>query len=375
MTTATFAIPWSRSRVFKRIRPWHVVLLFTVLFTLIVLWANSWNPMVFVQIGERYDPTKSNQYSGYDGQFYYQIAKDPLTAWKLVDVPAYRYQRIIYPLLARVLSFGQAGWIPWVLILINLVAIPLGTHILERIMRFYDANRWYALIYGLFMGTLLSLRLDLAEPMAFLFILAAILGLLRNRMWESAFWFSAASLTRETTLLFAAGYFLYLIFQRKISRAVAWGLVSTLPFMAWHMWLRIWLGSWGIGSGGALSSPFEVIPFHGWWGMASTNLPVFVFASFLIFPLAVLPALFSFGVSSFSLHRRVSTPAVWSLWLNAAAFAFLPPSIFYEPDGLDRVTIGLVVAFLYFGAEAPDKRLLKLTLYWLIVITIIYRVL
>ena len=47
---------------------------------------------------------------GYDGQFYYYIAHDPFIlgqSYNHIDFPAYRYQRIIYPLTAWLLSFGQ----------------------------------------------------------------------------------------------------------------------------------------------------------------------------------------------------------------------------------------------------------------------------
>ena len=45
--------------------------------------------------------------AGYDGQFNYAIAADPLHASPALDVPAYRYQRILYPLLVRALALGQ----------------------------------------------------------------------------------------------------------------------------------------------------------------------------------------------------------------------------------------------------------------------------
>src|SRR5258708_26316492 len=46
--------------------------------------------------------------AGYDGQYTYYIAANPLHAAEHLDVPAYRYQRIFHPLFAGLLAFGSA---------------------------------------------------------------------------------------------------------------------------------------------------------------------------------------------------------------------------------------------------------------------------
>jgi hypothetical protein len=373
MQTTPAAISRQRSAILSRVHPWQVVLVFALAYTLVTLGLHAWDPMTLVNVGERFDPSKTHQSLGYDGQFFYQIARDPATAWTLVDVPAYRYQRILYPLLARALALGQPGWIPWTLLLINLVAIPLGTLVTEAILARQGSSRWYALVYGLFIGMLVCLRLDLAEPLAFLLVQLGVWSFLKQRPWQSAAWFGLAALTRETTLLFAAGFFLALLFQKQLLRAVAWGACAILPFALWHGVERLWLGSWGIGSGGALATPFEIVPFRGWWGLALTNFPAFLLLSALVFPMAVLPTALSLVASGRALMRRAATPAVLALLINAAAFAFLPTSNLYEPLGLSRTTLALVVAVLNFGADRRSKRVLQLALFWLITVLFVYK--
>ncbi len=373
MQTTTPAIARQRSDILSRVHPWQVVLVFVLAYTLVTLGLHAWDPMILINIGERFDPSMTQQSLGYDGQFFYQIALDPAHAWTLVDVPAYRYQRILYPLLARALALGQPGWIPWTLLLINLVAIPLGTFFMEATLARQGACRWYALAYGLFIGMLVCLRLDLAEPLAFLLVQLGFWSFLKQHPWQSAAWFGLAAITRETTLLFAAGFFLALLYQKQIARAFAWGACAVLPFALWHAVEKLWLGSWGIGSGGALATPFEFIPFHGWWGLASSDLTAFLLLSVLVFPMAVLPAILSLVASGRALLGRVATPAVLALFLNAAAFAFLPMSNLYEPLGLSRTTLGLVVAVLNFGAERKSRRALNLALFWLITVLFVYK--
>src|SRR5690348_16603456 len=96
----------------------------------------------FINVGTRFlgqsnvssairdDPTyryRSPDGIGYDGQFAYYIALDPPNAHVYMDFPAYRYTRILYPMLARALAFGQPALIPYTLLLINYLAVVGGT--------------------------------------------------------------------------------------------------------------------------------------------------------------------------------------------------------------------------------------------------------
>lgn len=136
-----------------RIRPWMVVVFCALMYVGATLAQHRLDPMAFVIVGERFDLGTPNGSLGYDGQFAYRIACDPLGGWRYLDVPAYHYQRILYPLLARALSLGSTSLLPWVLMLINLAALPGGTALTEAILVENGASRWYALTYGLFLGS------------------------------------------------------------------------------------------------------------------------------------------------------------------------------------------------------------------------------
>jgi hypothetical protein len=111
----------------RLIRPWMVVLLLAGLYCLATLAAKNWDPMSFVLIGRQYDPVRGTERLGYDGQFAYQIAVDPSGAPDKLDIPAYRYQRILYPMAVRLLGLGNPSLIPWMMILINIISVTLGT--------------------------------------------------------------------------------------------------------------------------------------------------------------------------------------------------------------------------------------------------------
>ncbi|NIS82113.1 MAG: hypothetical protein GTO14_18325, partial [Anaerolineales bacterium] len=65
-----------------------------------VLWrlvAAEWNPVALAELGTRFSEVDPGGTEGYDGQFVYYMAvdPDPRSVQEHLDVPAYRYQRIL----------------------------------------------------------------------------------------------------------------------------------------------------------------------------------------------------------------------------------------------------------------------------------------
>src|SRR4051812_3536269 len=93
----------------------------------------------FIWIGQNYieksqasadirpDPDFRYQLGGYDGQFAYFLALDPVNARYYMDRDAYRYTRILYPITARLVALGNREWVLLALILVNWLAITAGT--------------------------------------------------------------------------------------------------------------------------------------------------------------------------------------------------------------------------------------------------------
>jgi len=361
------------TKVGSRLRPWHVVTLLVLVYVGVKLVWHDWDPMSFVVIGAAFDPDVPGSSLGYDGQFAYQIARDPLEAWRYLDAPAYRYQRILYPMVARILSLGIAELLPWVMILINVIALPVGTALSETILVEHGTSRWYALTYGLYVGLLMPVRFDLTEPLAFLLVQAAVLVSSRGKPRTAGAAFALAALTREVTLLFPLGYVAHRLSKRRWREGLLWGSLVGTPFATWQIVLRVWLGEWGIGSGGALSTPFEWIPFRGWWMMAFHDLRAFGMMSLFVIPLALAPAVISLFSAARDLTSEESSPVTWALLTNATIFPFLPASNVLDPFGLSRITAGLVVAVLNFGAQKRSQRALNYALLWIATVVFVYK--
>ncbi len=331
---------------------------------------------------------------GYDGQFTAWIAIDPLGAERQIgglcraptlgytyeralhralgrlfdcEQPAYRYQRILGAAAARLLSFGQASLVPYAILLTNLTALGLGTAGLAALLRMLRVSPWYALVYGLFGGIFFAVRASTTEPLAYGLVLLALLALQRQHFGWSAALFALAGLAKEVTLITAAGAVLALLLNRQWRTALLVGLGALAPFVGWQLVLWGWLGSFGIGSGGAGSTPFEIVPYNGVWrifqlGMAPATL------AFAVVPLlmGVLPSLWALWRSGRDLLRRRWTLYSLILLANAAIIPFTPRSTFAEPFGLARFLPALVFSLILYAAQFKLRRSLRYSALWLL---------
>ena len=162
--------PPGQHPIFRLIRPAYVVACIYLLFIGLDSLLHGHNALYYVHIGSRYALHELHGTGGYDGQFFYYIARDPLHAAPFLSHPAYRYQRIVYPLLVAVLSLGQENLIPYMLLLVNFIAIVLGTELLARLLIREHLSPWFSLAFGLYFGQATAFIFDTTEPLAYLFI-------------------------------------------------------------------------------------------------------------------------------------------------------------------------------------------------------------
>jgi hypothetical protein len=312
---------------------------------------------------------------GYDGQFAYAIALDPdpaRVAPKL-DVPAYRYQRILYPLLARVLAFGQPAWLPWTLLLVNLAAHSFGTWAVARFLE--DIGVWpgYALTYALWVGLVAGVGLDLNEPLAYALVAGAWLARRLNRSAMSAVLMGMALFAKETSLLFWAPMLAADGMALASRRSAGYLALGGMAFAGWQIWLWSTFGVLGLGSGGAMATAFEWIPYMGLLRIGEVSLPALGLFVAIFGPTVVLPSAWGIVAGLRSLLRREVLAEAGALALNAGAIAGLPFSTFREPLGLVRFAAGLVLATLVYAGVRRLRRPLVYSLFWSALIVILLK--
>ncbi|MBN2303171.1 MAG: hypothetical protein JXQ72_01760 [Anaerolineae bacterium] len=357
--------------------PWFVVLVLLLVYLAVIFIANDADPNVFVTIGDCFSQCAgvdgedcADGTEGYDGQFAYYIARDPAGSPNCLDVPAYRAQRILLPALGRVLSLGQSAAIPWVFVLVNGIALVASTALLENLLAAAGVSRWFALSYGLFVGVFMAVRLSTNEALAYGLVIAGIWSGQRNRWWSTSILLALAALSKETTALFVVGYVLYFVLNRRWWSAIRLGLITSVPFLVWQIVLYDWLGEFGIGSGGAKGTPFEIIPFAGVLKIATEGsvLAFLVLAVLLVIPAAVLPSLWALRHTIRDLRARRWTPYACLLLANAAVMPFVPFSTYREFWGLLRFMPGLVLMVVLYAAEMKHRRALMYSTLWIVLL-------
>jgi hypothetical protein len=364
MTSSLAARP--AVRVWSMVSPTMVTALVLLSYLAIVLIQAGGDPLAFARIGDGFSGGQPIGREGYDGQFAYWIALNPRpeVAGPYLDVPAYRYQRILLPILARVLALGQPGLIAWALVAVNVAGHLAGTRLFELWLEGQGASRWFALAYGLWAGLLLAVRLDLAEPLSYGLVVAALLAAARERLEWSTVALSAALLAKETALVFAVALLAWALLAGRW-RAFALFTAGLAPFALLQLLLWRWFGSPGLASGGYMATGFEAIPYLGFWRITGISLPAFALLAAIFGPLVIAPSMWGAVAVLKRLWRRDYALPVLALGAHAAAIAFTPLSTFREPLGLLRLATGLVLATVMFGAHVRSRRVLVYSQFWL----------
>ena len=355
-------------RWWRSVQPWQVVLAFLLLYLGTVFFVHGKDPSVFVTLG--HGPNE-----GYDGQFTYLLAVNPDRDTVVheirdvrADVPAYRYQRILLPLLARAVATGDATALFWTIPGINLAAHTLATLLVARLLSAHGVNQWYALIYGMWPGLLLGVRAGLTEPLSFALVAAAYALQESRRGWLSPVAFGLALFAKETALLFVAAQMTSAAFRASWGMAAGLLTVACLPFLLWQIALRSWFGEFGIGTGGYLATSFEVVPFNGLWRIAMDDVGLFVVFLVIFGPTIVLPSLWGLTAAARECVRGNWHPYVVALAAHALTLPFTPFSTFREPGGLLRFATGLVLSTLLFAAITRSSRVLRWSPFWMVLL-------
>jgi hypothetical protein len=197
--------------------------------------------------------------SGYDGQFYAQIAVAPeVTAPALktaLDQPAYRARRIFLPLLAHALGFGRPWWVLQAYALLNLAAWLALAWLWWRQLDAPNARGmavWLACLLSL--GALDSVRLALTDLPMVLALTLAVSALQRRRFGLAALGFIIAGFIRETAVIAVQPLGLT---DNAQDRRSAWfkAALCVVPVALWCGWLVYVLPSSSHGVQGNLDWP------------------------------------------------------------------------------------------------------------------------
>ncbi len=300
-------------------------------------------------------PTIPRNAKGYDGQFgLYMALYPPPEVARYLDVPAYRYQRVLLPALAGLLSQGDARAYAWAAWAVLAAGHLLGVAVVQGWLRQWGRDQTWALVYGLWPGFILAFRVGLPEPLSYGLAWAGLEAGRRGKTAWAWLLFLLAVLAKETALVVVAAAVLAWL-RSHPRRALRLALGVGLPWLAWQAVLVGLFGRPGVGSGGAGATGWSWLPL-GWLAQLAAASPKALFLFLVVMGPALLwPVLLA---AWYSLQEwrgcrgwRATCPDlwVWLLTLHALVALLLPFSTWREPFAVIRVLSGPLAAFWFYS--------------------------
>jgi hypothetical protein len=283
---------------------------------------------------------------GYDGQFYAQLAIDPLLRnpqlARALDGPEYRARRILLPAVAWLLGGGQPAAAVAIYTLLNLVAWYILFTLLVRSQRPATVQAWLCIAaIMLTTGAFSSLARSLTDlPAATLLVAAAVLG-----SWSRTLALALSVLTKETYLICAWVPIPDLPKKaHEFLRGIIHVAAVVLPWLLWAIYvhLRFAMPAYGTDN---FSWPFE-----GWLHCIVSSIQ----AGQLKMALAALSLLVQLGY-------LVSRPQFKSFYWRAAisfgiAGALLTDDPFASEVSFTRDLLPMTIGFnVLLTEEAPAR--------------------
>jgi hypothetical protein len=278
--------------------------------------------------------------AGYDGLSFYRLALNPFTGKKVefgisLDTPAYRHQRIGYPLLVWLLSGGKPLLVPWTMVLVNYAALLVLAYAGALLSQHFGRHALWAALIALYPGFVHSISRDLSEPLACAFGLLAILYAARGHYALCATFLTCAILTREPFLILAVA--LAIAHLRSHPRRYVF-LVPIAVYAAWQVILTL---HWGVSPLQAGAQPFT-LPFTEYLQVLYEN------RSFRRLHRLHFSQAFYLGIivtlTLASWRRSPSIPGTRLAWLLYLALAsVLGPDVWAEDVGYMRILSDLLV--------------------------------
>ena len=181
-------------------------------------------------------------FGSYDGQFYAQMALDPLlrdaTVDRAMDLPPYRARRILFSWTAWAIGMGRPAWIIEAYALQNVACWLFLAVLLTRWIPLTNGRGlalWIACLFA--HGTLWSVRFALLDVPSLVLIALAVAAVEKGRPLLSASILGISALGRETNLLASVAQPIPRD-RRGLWRLLLSAILIVLPLLIWADYLR-----------------------------------------------------------------------------------------------------------------------------------------
>lgn len=293
---------------------------------------------------------------GYDGQFYAQLALDPLMQTEALrialDAPKYRGRRILMPAMASVIGLGRPGLVLQAYSLLNVASWIVLACLLLRWLPAGSGRTlaaWAACLFS--PGLLESVRSALPDGPSVLLLVVGLIAVERHRTWLAAVLLGVSGLGRETNLLGGTMLLPSRWHREDLAPLAGRVLVMLLPLGLWVAYLE----TRGLppDMGGSRNFGWPLVAYAGKWvstiGALRLGADHYVWFSLLSGVALTAQAVV------LAARRNWSSP--W--WRLGAAYALfglvLGPAVWEgHPGAVTRVLLPMTIAF---NVLLPESRL------------------
>lgn len=220
--------------------------------------------------------------AGYDGQFMYRMAVDPLNSDRWVagvvfDEPAYRMQMVGYPATAWMMAKLTPLSTTQALVVLNIAALGVLVFFGARILEMYGRHPFWALGLLLWPSVIIALTRDTADLAGAALVLGGVWCVLSGKHWAAAVVFAAAALTRPTSLLFPL---VAMLLTRRPQYVVPFAIFGAWQSVLWAQIgkLPVFAGRASDGSAANFAWPFQGLTAAAVW----SHFEILVFAGICI---------------------------------------------------------------------------------------------
>ena len=293
--------------------------------------------------------------ASYDGQFYAQLALEPLLRNpdidRALDQPPYRARRILLSWTAWALGLGRPRWIVEAFALQNVLCWLLLAVLTTRWLPLTSARHlalWTACLFA--HGLLWSVRFALVDGPSLLFLACVVWAAEASRPLLSAAVSGIAALARETHLL-------GLLAQprpagaRGLARLAVAVAIAVLPLLIWQDYL------FSIYRTGSVTGQNRfTLPFAGYLGAMRRMSIAFWHDPFTLGALLPFCTLMALSIEAVYLTWRPRPAAAW--WRLAIAYAaimvMLDPTL-WNLGSLTRIVLPMTFGFNLLLAQHEGR--------------------
>jgi hypothetical protein len=288
---------------------------------------------------------------GYDGQFYAQLALDPLTLdpaiERALDNFPYRARRILFSWTAFAFGLGQPGWVLQAYALQNVLSWFILAVLLLRWFPPIDAKHffgWFAVLFS--HGLISSVGAALLEGPSLLLLVIAMIAIDRNRRWIAACLIGVSVLGRETNVLSGSALAERLPRAWRPARVLAGHMLAVgLPMVLWVLYLRASHPDVPFDVEGGRNFALPLSGYFGDWVDTVTQLRAQGWESFARFDLLALTSVAT-QLIFFAVRRQWSSPWFRVALAYVTLMLFLGPAVWEgTPGAFTRVLLPMTCAY------------------------------